>query len=619
MAQALADEDLEIEKLAHRRGAGFGLPGAAEAQQVQGGEIDPTKGKKKRAGSFLEILAEYYGVNATYFDTLKDHKGDGVASILDAYKALSQPKDKKDVLVALNVLGAQVPFDIRRDSVRIQKGTTLTMQMAIDMALAAKANPAFADGVDVSGTPAEMAMLTAAAMAVGLKITNVKKVEAALKKVDPALFEKHKQEAVSILGQLKVDAAERVRFENEDEVSSVPEQPKEEGVTPQRLADLPENNADRKNVVDTPAVKTAANAAAALADAPNDDASKNNAGEIPEALEEGRGEAAPAVVASAVEPAANNTVGPIVDTAESAANTVEPISDVVEPIAEPKKGGLDFAALSPEQQQKVRDFFRQQNEKDIDDGEIERRWQEWPESIHQRGIASDFNKEFNDARMKRDAVAAAAAAAPVVVPVAVPVPVVAAASEKTGGVEEDGAGEKVEVAEIIPPAEDGVLVPVPVKPLEAGATEPSQQTVNVNFIMMPPKAETGADGFGKDAPPVAVAFTQAKQLPLLLEDKSAERERTVAEILDAGGVPLGLYELVKFRVVDDNDARVRHVENIIGEDNNIPGSTKAAQVILHALEADGVVEQPGGKGNPRKVVHQKGHAPSKGDDSPRLG
>ena len=314
MTQALAGKEKDIEDAAPLA-PGYVLPGAESDGDTEDAVADPLlsgqerqrledekKRKKKRESEFLALLAAYYGVKPEHFDTLTAADGAQITPFLEAFKAVNQPRSLKEALIAQNMMGSQLPFDIRRDSVKTHKGAALTMQMAIDMALAAKANPAFASGVDVTGNAAERAMLAAAAELVGLKVLNAKKVK-------PELLQQYRPQAAKEWAALKDLVAKRDRIENEDVGADASENPgstKAESGSPEAS----EKTADADKLPGAPVA------------------------------------AAAPLVADALNTAANGE-------AEKEAKSADP----VELKSEPKEESLDFSSLPADQQQKVKDYF----------------------------------------------------------------------------------------------------------------------------------------------------------------------------------------------------------------------------------------------------------------------
>lgn len=474
--------------------AGFRLPSAKpEDISSQGDSQKQKEQKKRRDVEFLEILAAYYQVGMEHFDTLKAADETPVRPLLESFMAVNRPASTAEPLVARNMMGSQESFDICPDSVMTGKGTRMTMELAIEMALAAKANPAFAKGVDVTGSKDERAMLAAAAEIAGLRVLN-------MNKVDLKLARAFMTDAQSVWAKMKADAAQRATAFDEESDAPV-KKVSEADKKPEPMKPIP---------VATPAKDTKGSEPAGPVESETEDETVSEA--KPTAPQEKK---------EIAKPESEKTAS-----------------------AKPERDPVAYASLDPDIQKKIRDHFRALNKEEIGDNEIEKRWNQWPRSARELAIADDFKK----------------------------------AAEKTA----------------LPREEKPAAAPV--------------QMNNNNIIVMPTAEKDKKEE--KPFSPLAARFAQA-QLPQVV----SEPPKTAAQILKEGNVSPDLYALVRLRVIADNDARVKHIEDIIGFDNNIPGSRKATPVILKALEAEGVVVQEKKHGR-RRVVHPQAGKPSSGAPQP---
>lgn len=493
MAQAVEEKEEFLTGRESVDAAGFRLPSAKpEDISSQGDSQKQKEQKKRRDAEFLEMLAAYYQVGMEHFDTLKAADETPVRPLLESFMAVNRPASTAEPLVARNMMGSQESFDIRPDSVMTGKGTRMTMELAIEMALAAKANPAFAKGVDVTGSKDERAMLAAAAEIAGLRVLN-------MNKVDLKLAQSFMTDAQSVWAKMKADAAQRATAFDEESDAPV-KKVSEADKKPEPMKPIP---------VATPTKDTKDSEPAGPVESETEDETVSEA--KPTAPQEKK---------EIAKPESEKTAS-----------------------AKPERDPVAYASLDPDIQKKIRDHFRALNKEEIGDNEIEKRWNEWPRSAREIAIADDFKR----------------------------------AAEKTA----------------LPREEKPAAAPV---------------QMNNNIIVMPAADKKIQDE--KPSSPLAAGFAQAQQQKNVLD-----APKTAAQILKEGNVSPDLYALVRLRVIADNDARVKHIEDIIGFDNNIPGSRKATPVILKALEAEGVVVQEKKHGR-RRVVHPGTGKPSSGAPQP---
>lgn len=148
--------------------AGFSLPDDEAAA------LQDAAQKKKRAQQqidFLELLAAYYDVKQNSFK--RAHRP--LLAQFTLATGAAVPNSTDEPLVVQMPGGSNLPIAVRLDSVTTE--APLTMEAALEMALLAKANPNMQDGVELTGTPEEQALLLAAAKQVGLKILNAPAIE----------------------------------------------------------------------------------------------------------------------------------------------------------------------------------------------------------------------------------------------------------------------------------------------------------------------------------------------------------------------------------------------------------------------------------------------------------
>lgn len=143
---------------------------AADAQKAQ-------KKRDEEMSEFVTRLAKYHGVQPEEFDAIPV-PGGTLRSYLDFFEETSPFANSTSQPMRVQV--SDVPdaiFEIQQGAVMTQKllvdgDADRAMAIAIEMALAAMADPTLRGGVEVHGTDQEKAILAAAAKLVGLTVRN---------------------------------------------------------------------------------------------------------------------------------------------------------------------------------------------------------------------------------------------------------------------------------------------------------------------------------------------------------------------------------------------------------------------------------------------------------------
>jgi|GEM_PF-7124442 len=579
---------------------GFVASPAAAAARAQREEEE--RQAQARAEGFAKFLARYYEIRIEQLEALEAADKTKISPVLDTFEVLLPvPKDLNEPLHVYSPEGTQMPFVVDgRESVLLKGKAPLTIEVALEMALVAKANPDFVDGIDVAGTDDEKMILTAAAQAMGLKVLNgpealppmlaaevAQKWSALKQRADlPAQQPPADEARVGDVSPMDKSVDEHARDVTEKEAAPESEQPpvmtqeppQEETVqeeTAQETADPDQPAAAADDVLTLPLIS-----ASELADKKKND----EAGDVveQEAQQEAQQEA----------PQEEQPE-------ELSEDQPEAESEQVSPAPEKASVDVDYDALTDDQKTGVGNILQnlhkaQLNEdapvEDLSPESIKERWDNMGAGVR-KNILGDLEGQQKIAADLR-AYAEETTQPPVPVPEATQqfteaqeteAPAPTAAADKTNETNEaDPVDEVVDVS----PADEAVEV------VESKSDE---------NLPSPPVA-----GFKKPSG-LSKEFSDTEQeLSLSDETLTEDAPQTAAEILEEGGVDPDMYALVKLRVIGDQKATRNHVENVIGFDNDLPGSKKATPVILKALEADGIVKQEYPRGPRKLLVNWKG-------------
>lgn len=678
------------------KGAGYQTPEAAnespppqpdahdEKQQALSAEEKLKKAKQreaelKKSTQFLQLLEQYYRRDTAYFESLGTPDGTLIRPILAMFEVAGPlPKDYSEPLIAQNVQGGYRPFNIRPDSVKVQKGVPLTIELAIDMALLAKANPAFANGIDVTGTPEERAMLAVAAHLVGLEVKNLdKKIQSHMQAyVAPAQehWEKLKMKAAAFGKEEDADHDTAINATKPPRPENVPPTPDNKGQGPQGPIAPPVAPTGTQPPVQTGTQpQPVAPPAPPSTPVPATPASR----------------AATAAAGAGAGAAAANALNNNLSNNKSAQQPPQPAAARPTRLVENPRPKKDYNDLAADDQKAVKETL---NDMGVADEDVAQKWNDTPAPV-QRKILRDKDKNRDATKELKQQINRAAAPSPTAATATAPAPSVAVPEAPAAPVESPASSVQ-EKREGVPVAE-GQQLPQPVQAAQsaqpsqtvqpaataesgsapggadvkkesaAGAAQGAKEITSAPaaekekvaadpVITTPPKNQASpseteeppaadkkdiqeaAQNADSDPDPVKPVLSAVKPAPVLPplpvavtkpEDpvpatadfnQGAAKEnkdagKTGAQILAESGIDPAphkledLYGLVKVRVIEDDNASVRHVEDVIGFDNNIPGSKEIARAILRALEADDIVVRDAN--NMRKVAKPQPSAP----------